>query len=498
VEATASNLVAMDNGPAGPAPIAQWVTVSRPRAEDADPVAVRPGRVVGQLLAGLLAVLVVVALLASFAAQRLAEREAVNDAANTADVLAGAVVTPALTDALAAGEPAAVRAFDTVVRERVLRNGVVRVKLWGTDGRVVYADEPQLVGRTFGLTSEQRSALAEPRTRAEVSPLTASENEFEAGSRLLEVYRPVWTSTGTELLFEIYLPYEPVRDRAGQLWRGFAGVTVSSLLLVVALMTPIVWRLLHRLVSVQQQRERWLERAVDASDAERRRVAGTLHDGPVQELVASSFAASGAAAHAEAVGQGALAAELSRLAAALRGNIKVLRSMLVDIYPSSLSDAGLAAALGDLAGSTSGRGVTVRLDLPTPSSRAADADGLEVLGLDHHEERLVYRVVQECLRNAATHAAPCTVTVSLGKAAEGEEDGTVVLDVVDDGPGFDPAGLAQPARGHYGVQVLGDLATEAGASLRVASAPGRGTHWRLVLPRQRVERGSAREKGRRA
>lgn len=37
-------------------------------------------------------------------------------------------------------------------------------------------------------------------------------------------------------------------------------------------------------------------RAVDASDAERRRVAAALHDGPVQELVATSFAAAGAAA----------------------------------------------------------------------------------------------------------------------------------------------------------------------------------------------------------
>jgi signal transduction histidine kinase len=453
------------------APAAQWVTLSRPQPVHRDAEPVRPRRVVAQLAAGLLAVLVAVGLLGSLAAQRLAEREAVSDAANTADVLANAVVTPSLTNALVAGDAGAVRAFDAVVRERVLGDGVVRVKLWAPDGRVVYADEPQLIGRVFPLTDDQRSALAEPRTKAEVSDLRASENEFETAGRLLEVYRPVWTPDGTELLFEVYSAYEPVQQRAGQLWRGFAGVTVSSLLLVVALMTPIVWRLLRRLVEAQRQREKWLERAVDASDAERRRVAASLHDGPVQELVATSFAAAGAAGQADALGQPALGAVLRDLAAALRGNVKALRSLLVDIYPPSLADAGLASALGDLADSVRGRGVTVHLDLPGLGGRAADE-----LDLTSPEERLVFRVAQECLRNTATHAAPCTATVSLAR-----EEGRVVLDVVEDGQGFDPAVLTRPQAGHLGVRVLGDVVTEAGATLQVASAPGRGTHWRLVL-----------------
>jgi signal transduction histidine kinase len=474
VDGTAGPNASTDTAAVEAPPAAHWVTLSRPAAvADADQEPVRPRRVVAQLVAGLCVVLAAVGLLATLSAQRLAEREAVRDAAQTADVLANAVVTPSLTAALAEGDAAAVRGFDALVRERVLGAGVVRVKLWSPDGRVVYADEPQLIGRVFPLTSEQRSALAKPRTRAEVSDLEASENEFETGGRLLEVYRPVWTPEGAELLFEVYFPYGPVEERAGQLWRGFTGVTLSSLLLVVALMTPIVWRLLRRLVEAQRQRERWLERAVEASDAERRRVAGSLHDGPVQELVATSFAAAGAAARAEASGQTGLGAELRALAAGLRGNVRVLRSLLVDIYPPSLSGAGLVAALADLADSTRGRGVTVHLDLQTdPQDGGADE-----LGLSGADQRLVYRVVQECLRNAVTHAAPCTATVSLGR-----EDGVVVLDVVDDGPGFDTAVLEDPRTGHFGVRVLSDVASEAGATMQVASAPGRGTHWRLALP----------------
>jgi signal transduction histidine kinase len=57
----------------------------------------------------------------------------------------------------------------------------------------------------------------------------------------------------------------------------------------------------------------------------------------------------------------------------------------------------------------------------------------------------------------------------------------VVLDVLDDGPGFDPAVLDEPAEGHFGLRVLADLASDAGATLQVASAPGAGTHWRLAI-----------------
>ncbi|MEO6411339.1 MAG: ATP-binding protein [Pedococcus sp.] len=445
---------------------APWVTVSRRRDTERSQPPVNPRRVVTQVVAGLAVVLVLVGLLGSLAAQRLAEREAVNDAATIADVLAEAVITPALTDALADGDAAAIAAMDAVVRDRVLGPRVVRVKLWSPDGQVVYADEPQLVGRTFALSADQRAAISQPQTKAEVSELDESENEFETGERLLEVYRPVWTPSGRELLFETYSPYDSVSERSGQLWRGFAGVTVSSLLMLVVLTAPILWRLLRRLGDAQRQRERLLERTVEASDAERRRIAGTLHDGPVQDLVASAFVAAGSAAKAESSGQPRMADDLRGLAASVRGNIRTLRSLLVDIYPPSLASSGLATALADLAQTGASRGLAVRLDV-------ADADDL---GLAQDEERLVYRVAQECLRNSATHAAPCTATIRLGR-----EDDLVVLDVLDDGPGFYTDRLDDPEGGHFGLRVLADLASDAGAVLQVSSRPGAGTHWRLVV-----------------
>lgn len=456
----------------GPEPLeavgAPWVTVAGggPTRATSHRPAVHPRRVLVRLALALIAALVVVAALGALAAQLLAERQSVNDAANRADVLAQAVIEPALTDELADGDPAAVADLDALIRDRVLGAEVVRVKIWNPDGRVLYADEPQLIGQTFELSGDQQAALSDPQVRAEVSDLSASENQFESGDRLLEVYRPVWTPDGRELLFELYSPYAPVAARSAELWRGFSGVTFSSLLLFVALAAPIVIRLLQRVRADDRERSALLQATVDASDTERRRVAATLHDGPVQELVATAFFAESTAATAAAEGQAGTAEDVRRVAASVRGNIRVLRSLLVDIYPPSLATAGLDQSLRDLADTVRGRGVDVRIEL-----------GADLPEQSEEARRLVFRVAQECLRNAAAHAAPCTALVSL--RADGDN---TVLTVADDGPGFDPDILQNRPAGHFGTQVLADLADGAGATLMVATAPGAGTTWRLVVP----------------
>jgi two-component system, NarL family, sensor kinase len=416
-------------------------------------------------------VLVAVVLVgATLAASRLADREAVNDAANTANLLANSVVIPALSDDLLTGQPAAIARMDQAVRRSVLPNGIVRVKLWRPDGTIVYSDDSRLIGRNFVLDDEQRAALASPQTRAHVSTLDRSENEFEQfEGKLVEVYRPVWTPSGRQLLFEVYGDYQPVLTRASDLRRALAGLLISTVLLLAALLTPLGWRLISALRSASRQRERLLQRAVDASDEERRRIAVNLHDGPVQELVASSYATAGAAQRADAAGRTDDAAAIREAEESVRATIGSLRSVLVDLYPATLATAGLASALTDLAASLRSRGLHVHIDL--------DPSALEML--DAAAERLVYRMTRECLRNVATHAQASTVEVSLTAEAD-----RAVLTLADDGVGFDAATvLATPQAGHLGLRSLVDLAEQQGAELQVASAPGAGTRWRLVLPR---------------
>ncbi len=470
-EQPSTGLAAAEHDTAAAPPRPPWTVLTAGDRPSVEP-RLSTRRIVVQVVAAAVVVIVAVALTGAVAARRLAEAEAVNDAIVRAGLVSDSLLAPVLTDGVVAGDALALAALDRVVREQVLSDSIVRVKVWTDEGEIVYSDEPRLVGSRFPLGADEREVLADPQTRAEVSDLTRPENRYERGrGKLLEVYRPVSTLPGgTTVLFETYSPYSEVTSRSTQLWRGFAGLMISSLLLLVILLVPVLWRLLDRVRLGQAQRESLLRRAVDASNTERRRIAGTLHDGVVQELAATSFTLAGAVELAEREGSPAVAAQLRSAALTVRSSIGGLRSLLVDIYPPSLSSAGLAVALQDLAGPLASRGVVVRYDLPGPDAGT---------GLDAEGERLVYRIAHECLTNVAKHAAATSVLVRL--ARDGQH---AVLEVLDDGRGFDPDQAWQsPRTGHLGLRVLTDLAQDAGATLSVSSAPGQGTWWRLQVPR---------------
>lgn len=453
---------------------ASWHRLSEPRSAPGGGAVVRPGRVYAGVVAATLAVLVAVALLGAWAARREGEAEGVTGTARRTEILADAVIEPALTDGVLAGSPAALERLDEAVRTQVLGPDIVRAKLWSADGTIVYSDEPALVGRQFDLDTEEQAAITEGAdglgTGAEISDLDEPENVYERGQgRLLEVYHPVRTPDGEVLLFETYAPYDLVTDRGAEIWRGFAAIVVLSLVGLVLLLLPIIWSLLGHLRRGRDERELLLEAALDASDAERRRIAATLHDGPVQELAATSFVVSGAASRAAAAGDRELAGSLTGAADAVRAGIGGLRSLLVDIYPASLDGAGLEQALTDLTAGLRGRGVAVVLDVDTAAAEALDGD----------RAQLIFGVARETLRNAAAHACCREVTVRLTRT-----DDAVVLTVADDGRGFDlDAAFESPAPGHYGLRLLVDAAVRQGAALDVRT-DATGTTWRLeVSPR---------------
>ena len=83
-------------------------------------------------------------------------------------------------------------------------------------------------------------------------------------------------------------------------------------------------------------------------------------------------------------------------------------------------------------------------------------------------------------RRPARHAGSRSVDLRLSAAGD-----LVVLEIADDGVGFDVDAAARAAdEGHLGLRLLPDLANQAGATLRVATSPGRGTRWRLEVRAQ--------------
>ncbi|HEY3718189.1 MAG TPA: ATP-binding protein [Jatrophihabitantaceae bacterium] len=443
-----------------------WVTVVA--APDGAPAAQRPvnlRRVVVQMAIAAAVVGSLVGLAGTVLSRRIAESESVHDVAQRTDILAESVVQPALTDAMATDIGAAAT-LDGLIRERILSSSLVRVKLWSSQGAVLYSDESRLVGRSFILDEGARSALTSPQTKAEVSDLRRPENAFERSQgKLLEVYRPVWTPSGREVLFESYYRYDVVTDRSSQLWRGFVGITLSSVAAVFVLLVPIMWTLLRRTRRAQAQRETMMQRALDASGEERQRIAAALHDGLVQELAAASFAVAGGAEAAAARGDDALAGNLRDAAATVRTSMGGLRSLVVDIYPPSLRSAGLSAALSDMTATLAGRSIQVRMQI----------DEAAAAMLTPERQQAVFRVAQECLRNTVKHAAATAAELTL-KPGAGQ---TATLQVSDNGRGF----LAdERPQQHLGISLMSDVAASVGARLDLRTGPGQGTTWRLQVP----------------
>ena len=420
-------------------------------------------RAVATFAAAGLVALVVVAF-ATYAASRHAGTDAaVRDARRDTAVLARTAIEPTLRDSLLQSDPAAIAAMDAEVRSRVLDQDLVRVKLWDADGRIVYSDEARLTGSTYTLAEDERDAFRTGAAAADVSDLSRPENRFEQPfAKLLEVYQPVHTPNGGQLLFEAYYRYDAVTAGGQRAWSDFAPIVFGALIGLEALQIPLAWSMARRLQSGQRRQERLLRRAIEASDAERRRIASDLHDGVVQDLASVSYSLAAIDGDVDGASRDAL----RDAAAGTRRSIRALRSLLVEIYPPSLRDAGLHAALSDLAAPLSVHGVDATLDLPDDLRFPSDV------------EALLYRAAQEALRNVVAHAGARHVDIRLSRP-----DHRAVLDVADDGVGFDPAeAAARPAQGHVGLRVLSDLAADAGGSFEITSRRGDGTHLHLEVP----------------
>ncbi len=416
-------------------------------------------------LAGLV-VLAVFGAAAVLALRSLAHDEALRDARQFAELAGQGIVEPAIEPALLEGDAAAIAGVDRVVNERVLGERVVRVKLWDGDGRIVYADEPRLIGSRFPLDESKREVLQAGTTRAELSDLAGPENRFEQGlGDLYEVYLPVRAADGTPLLFETYQRRSAVESTGRRIWLPFAALLLASLVLLWLVQVPLAWRLSRRLQRTQEEREAFLVHAVEASADERRRIAADLHDGPVQDLAGISYSLSAAA---EAEGSPTTRTTLRAAAAATRDAMRRLRSLLVEIHPPNLRASGLEAALTDLLAPLEARGLATDLEIGAEPRLTED------------DERLVYRAAAEALRNVERHAGATRVAVTLRA-----EDGAVRLVVRDDGAGFSSEDRERRReQGHVGLSLLEELAARSGAAVDVRSAPGAGTTFALDLPRR--------------
>ncbi|MDX6591899.1 MAG: two-component system, NarL family, sensor kinase [Gaiellales bacterium] len=420
----------------------------------------RPGVAVGQFaLAGLLSLTIVLAggalLLRNHSnAQAL-------DGARALTAQAGrSVVQPRLTAAAIAGDPQALAALDRAVRDGVLADPVVRVKIWAADGRVIYSDQKELDGQRFPLATEKLEALRTGEVVAESSDLAEPEHRFERGAgRLLEVYLPLEGQDGKRYLFETYQREGAVMGMGQDLWFELLPLFAVALLVLFLLQLPAAWALVRRERRARAEREALLVSAVDSSEAERRRIASDLHDGVIQDLAGLAFNLAATRGISTAAAPALEPAERT-----VRQAVANLRQTLLEIAPP-VGGPGLSAALEALADPLRGSGIDVNVTIDP---------GLDV---SPQAEALIVRAAQEALRNVARHSGAAKVDVT---AMSGPDVG--VLEVRDNGHGFDADRLAERRRaGHVGLSLLTDLTTRLGGRLDIDSGSA-GTTVRLEVP----------------
>ena len=413
-----------------------------------------------------LVTLILVSVVTAYISRQLGTQEAIVDARRVASITATAAVEPAVQDSLVQLDPDAILAVDEAVRFQVLERvpSLLRVKIWSRDGTIIYSDQGQLIGERFELDEGALEVLDGPEngSSAEVSDLSEPENRYEEPAlKLLEVYMPITTPSGERLLYEAYFRYDGVVEAGRRAWLRFAPVTLGSLLFLEVLQVPLVLSLARRLRRTQEQREHLLQQAIEATDAERRRIASDLHDGVVQDLAGVTFALAATARRVD----GEAAVQVAQAGDQVRDAVRSLRSLLVEIYPPNLYSEGLEAALGDLMAKLEPRGIEGTMSIDAPDD----------LGLD--ATQLIYRTAQEGLRNVVAHAEARRVDLSVSTRPD-----KVVLRVIDDGCGLDPDNIPHQ-EGHLGLRALAGLASSKGSAIIIESAPGQGTELRLEVPR---------------
>jgi two-component system, NarL family, sensor kinase len=205
---------------------------------------------------------------------------------------------------------------------------------------------------------------------------------------------------------------------------------------------------------LSSDRERLLDEVLHAEKRERARLAESLHDGPLQRLVALR----------QDAGEDTLPPP-RQIADQLDAAIAEARSIISAFHPEAVRELGFEAALRASAAPFPGaRRIALEVRGSVPDAVLADSPLLPV--------------AQELLVNAIKHARPTAIDVSVAVDAEG-----IVLEVSDDGVGIDASGSGRAVQaGHVGLALVRRRVQDAGGEFDITTRPDGGTRSRAVLP----------------
>jgi signal transduction histidine kinase/sugar lactone lactonase YvrE len=262
----------------------------------------------------------------------------------------------------------------------------------------------------------------------------------------------VWSEPGTAVDFTIL----PAYYQTAWFLALLAGALIAS-----------VWGAHRVRLRIVEKHEREIsalnERLMKAQEQERIRIAGELHDGVMQEMLAATMMLG--TAKRRSADNSEAHATIDKVQQKLIQVGTDIRHLSHELHPPLLQESGLPRAV-----QTYCEQFAAANEIPVSCDAEEDA-----ADLSRGAALALFRIVQEALGNAAKHAAAKHIAVRLMRVER-----TVSLAVSDDGIGFDRTELG--SAGGLGLIMMRERATQLNGRFELETAPGRGTTIRIVIP----------------
>jgi two-component system, NarL family, sensor histidine kinase UhpB len=219
----------------------------------------------------------------------------------------------------------------------------------------------------------------------------------------------------------------------------------------------------------EEERRRLLARLYEVLEGQHQRLAADFHDSHVQSQTAIGLKLDQARLRLGPNAIEATRALLDELREDVAAEVAALRRTIGALRPLLLDQRGLVAAIGELAAATRAR---------APLAACTVTDGLNSERLDLGVETVLFRVAQQALANVEQHAAARHVHLRLDRSGP-----WVVLDVDDDGCGFEPSHVeVVPGHQGFGLTSMRERVQAIGGQLTIATQPGGGTRVQARVP----------------
>lgn len=219
------------------------------------------------------------------------------------------------------------------------------------------------------------------------------------------------------------------------------------------------------LLQYQEQLRALASELTVTSETERRRLATELHDFLAQQLVVCQLKLSQIRRHTKSTEVDIMIRELDDL---LADSVRYTRSLIAELSPSILYDAGLVPALRWLSDQMQQHGLTTHV-----------SEKREIPALPEDQAILLFQVARELLFNIVKHAGTDTAWVTVD-----EREGSIALVVRDEGAGFDITlhGSSPANTGRFGLFSVRERVEAMGGELHIRSIVGDGTEVAVWLP----------------